>query len=168
MARRNRRCAAPLTNHLGGWTKSNTYPRLGGDFSRRCDRDGAACDGADDAGAGRYSPPRRNRAAADLGPADRFDRRTHRDSLPLLRIVGLPGLLSRLACADNCLDCRGRGPYRSRELFPAVDLWGGGGTAVAMGRTYRMGRVRGFLPDYFDRPEPQGDACDCRRSRSAG
>ena len=95
-------------------------------------------------------------------------RRPYRDSLPLFRIAGLPGLLSRLARADNRLDCRGRGPYLSRELFPAIDVWSDGGAAVAMGRTYRMGRVRGLLSDHFDRAEPQGDERDCGRSRAAG
>ena len=84
----------------------------------------------------------RRRADADVRPPDPADRRTHRISLPRLRVACLPVVLPRLDSLRPGHDRRRRRSFSARLVVAAVDLRRPDGQPVALGGARRLGRVR--------------------------
>src|SRR5258707_5357737 len=96
--------------------------------------------------------------SADFGAAHPPLGRPDRDTLPRVRLAGLPVLLPGLARPDQRLrGGRGRSPG-ARTLVAGVGLRSPERGFLALARARRVGALRGLLPDPLVPEERQRDA----------
>ena len=102
----------------------------------------------------RHAPRRRRRADALLRAVDPSHRRSRRNALPHLRLPGVSGVLPRLASAGDGHGRHGARPGCARLLLAAIHLRRHRRhlPALALGRTHRLGAVRGRVPHFRLRP----------------